>query len=279
MNRHRRTRALLSGLALLAMVLAAGRVGLAQSGAWVSGDHSAVRLVGAGENGGTWSAGLEITLGDGWKTYWRMPGESGVPPEFDWSNSTNVAAVAVDWPAPSRLHDASSETIGYKGHVVLPLTVTLGDQAKPARLALKLFYAVCKDICVPASAELSLDLDGAADEADAALVRHYQSLVPVEDAAGAGLLSATAREENGKPVLAVLTSANLVNAGGDADIFVEGFDSAYFRAPRAGAEGPAGREYLLAVDGIATAGELIGKTLLITWVSDRQRLYRRLRVE
>lgn len=278
MNRHRRTRALLSGLALLAMALAAGRVGLAQSGAWVSGDHSAARLVGAGEHGGSWSAGLEITLGEGWKTYWRMPGESGVPPEFDWSGSSNVAAVAVHWPAPQRLHDASGETIGYKGHVVLPLTVTLGDQAKPARLALKLFYAICNDICIPASAELALDIAGAGDGPDADLVRHYTGLVPVEDAAGTALLSASARQEGDKPVLVVTVSSELAGEGAGADMFAEGFDAAYFRRPRPGDATATGQEFVLSVDGVANAAELSGKVLEVTWVSERRRLFRRLKV-
>src|SRR5688572_3192220 len=112
-------------------------------------DQSAARLFQARSQDGTWTAGLEITLAGGWKTYWRLPGESGVPPQFDWSRSTNLAAVTVGWPAPRRFHDAAGETIGYRDRVVLPLRVAPVDPQKPVGLALSLFYAVCKDICVP----------------------------------------------------------------------------------------------------------------------------------
>lgn len=278
MTSHHRGRLLVFAL-LLALPWLSAAPGLAESGAWVSRDHSSVRLLQGERTAHSLAAGLEIVLGDGWKTYWRMPGESGVPPEFDWSRSTNVAAVDVQWPAPYRLHDASGETIGYKGHVVLPLTVTLTDQATPARLALSLFYAACNDICVPATAELHLDLAaGAADQADADLVRHYSGLVPLEDADGTALLAAAARQEAGKPVLAIVVSSELAADGPAADIFVEGFDAAYFRAPRRGAETAAGREFTLAIDGIGDAGELAGRSLTVTWVSERRRLFRRLEV-
>src|SRR5204862_1429203 len=55
-------------------------------------------------------AGVEITLGEGWKTYWRMPGDAGVPPNFDWAGSTNVARLEVLYPAPSRLHEPGGDS-------------------------------------------------------------------------------------------------------------------------------------------------------------------------
>jgi DsbC/DsbD-like thiol-disulfide interchange protein len=224
-------------------------------------------------------AGVEFVLGDGWKTYWRMPGESGVPAEFDWSGSLNVAAVAVAWPAPRRMHDAAGEGVGYKDHVVFPLTVKLDWPGRPARLDLKLFYAVCKDICVPASAELSLDLSPAQpDRADVDLIRRYQDLVPAEDADGRGILAAAPRIIAGKPFLVVTVASGLA-AGGQADIFVEGSDTAYFRQPRAGSESGAGRDFLLPVDGIADAAALSGLVLRITWVAGNKSLSRALKVE
>ena len=49
---------------------------------------------------GTWMAALHLTLSPGWKTYWRVPGEAGIPPLFDIAASTNIAALAVHWPTP-----------------------------------------------------------------------------------------------------------------------------------------------------------------------------------
>ena len=70
-------------------------------------------------------AGVEITLAEGWKTYWRTPGDAGVPPLFDWTGSTNVAAIKVRYPAPiataqSRLPRPSATRI----RVIFPVEVT-----------------------------------------------------------------------------------------------------------------------------------------------------------
>jgi DsbC/DsbD-like thiol-disulfide interchange protein len=269
----------LCGLVLAAALVLALQPAAAGSGDRVSRDHSAVRLVQGEVAGEVQMAGVEFVLGDGWKTYWRMPGESGVPAEFDWSGSLNVAAVAVAWPAPRRMHDAAGEGVGYKDHVVFPLTVKLDRPGRPARLDLKLFYAVCKDICVPASAELSLDLSPAQpDRADVDLIRRYQDLVPAEDADGRGILAAAPRIIAGKPFLVVTVASGLA-AGGQADIFVEGSDTAYFRQPRAGSESGAGRDFLLPVDGIADAAALSGLVLRITWVAGNKSLSRALKVE
>lgn len=141
----------------------AGAPGLATE--WVEGHASRVRLL-AGRSAeaaltdrGAILAGVEITLNPGWKTYWRNPGDAGgVPPEFDWSKSSNVAETKVVFPAPKRLTDKAGDTIGYKGKIVLPILVTPKDAAKPVALNLDFAFGVCRDICVPAEAQLSLDV-------------------------------------------------------------------------------------------------------------------------
>ena len=100
--------------------------------------------------------GLDIELDKGWKTYWRMPGDAGIPPQFDWSRSRNVKSVEVLWPAPQRFHDQGGETIGYKDRVVFPLAHRSGKSAmQPVELDLSLFFGVCEDICIPGKAELT----------------------------------------------------------------------------------------------------------------------------
>ena len=269
----------LCGLVLAVALVAAAPPGRAASGDWVRADHSAVRLLQGETEGQVLMAGVEIELRHGWKTYWRMPGESGVPAEFDWSASHNIAAVEVGWPAPRRMHDAAGEGVGYKDHVVFPLAVRLNEPGKPARLDIKLFYAVCNDICVPAKAELAIDLDAAAaSSADAVLIARYRGLMPVEDSTGRSLLSARALDQAGRPYLAVTVAPDLAGAR-DVDIFVEGIDQAYFRAPRPALPVAAGADYLLPVDGIAAAAALSGKMLRITWVAGDRSLFRDLKVE
>ena len=117
-------------------------------------------------------AGVEIKLKEGWKTYWRYPGDSGVPPVLDFSKSENVKAVTVLYPAPMRFPDgAGGNSIGYKDGVVLPLHVVPKDAGKPVTLDLKLDYAVCEKLCVPAEAKLELMLTGAENANDAAAQR------------------------------------------------------------------------------------------------------------
>ena len=123
-------------------------------------------------------AGLELQLDPGWKTYWRYPGDSGVPPTFDFSGSDNVKSVTVEWPAPQRFPDgAGGNSIGYVGDVILPLRVFQIDPAKPTVLRLKLGYDVCANMCVPADADLALALPGKGTE-DAA-IKQAEQRVPV----------------------------------------------------------------------------------------------------
>lgn len=133
---------------------------------WVEGFNNKVRLIagkaGDGPAGATprTYAGVEISMPSGWKTYWRNPGEAGgVPPEFDFSGSENLAKAEVLYPAPHRLVDPKAgENIGYKDHVTFPIAIHAKDASKPVSIKVKATYGVCKDICVPAEAELSLDV-------------------------------------------------------------------------------------------------------------------------
>ena len=93
---------------------------------WVANEHaqarmiSAITAVGQGE---TLPLGLEFRMAPGWKIYWRSPGDAGFPPTIDWSRSTNLAAVAIDWPVPQRYEIFGLTTYVYQDSVILPLSV------------------------------------------------------------------------------------------------------------------------------------------------------------
>ncbi len=125
---------------------------------------SAIRLIGGETTQAPMQAGVEMTLAPGWHTYWRYPGDSGVPPEFDFSGSDNLQSATVLYPAPKLHKDAGGETIGYDANVIVPLEVTPKDASKPVKLKLSLDYAVCENMCVPAKgvAELTLKPGNAA---------------------------------------------------------------------------------------------------------------------
>jgi DsbC/DsbD-like thiol-disulfide interchange protein len=143
--------------------------------AWDTVSHGAARLIaGAMHKSGNdvWlRAGIEIRLDPGWHTYWRYPGDSGVPPRFDFAGSENVKSVTVLWPAPKRFVDsAGGHSIGYFGDVTFPLRITALDTTKPSSLHLKLGYAVCGKFCIPADTNLEITLSGKSSGEEPALV-------------------------------------------------------------------------------------------------------------
>jgi DsbC/DsbD-like thiol-disulfide interchange protein len=105
-------------------------------------------------------AAVELTLAPGWKTYWRSPGEAGIPPSFDWTGSENLQSARLHWPAPSVFQSNGFQTIGYHDRVILPVEITPKDPSRPVRLVLQMDLGVCDEICLPASVTLTSDLSG-----------------------------------------------------------------------------------------------------------------------
>lgn len=128
---------------------------------------SATLLPGWQMENGHHMAGLSLTLAPEWKTYWRAPGEAGIPPRFNWSGSENVKSIRIHWPSPQVFHTNGMQTIGYHDALVLPLEVTPQDATKPVVLRAEVDLGVCKDICMPAvvTAEVALENPGQPDEA------------------------------------------------------------------------------------------------------------------
>ncbi|MCG7588067.1 protein-disulfide reductase DsbD domain-containing protein, partial [Photobacterium sp. OFAV2-7] len=100
---------------------------------------------------------LEVRLDTGWKTYWRSPGEGGVAPSIDWNLSNNLENVDWHWPMPKRYEFLGVETLGYKEHIVFPMTLHVEDMGKPVFLSGKLTMSSCTNICVLTDYELTLD--------------------------------------------------------------------------------------------------------------------------
>lgn len=129
---------------------------------WAGPDMAQSRLIVAHaphHHGKKLLAGLQLKLEEGWFTYWRTPGESGAPPEFDWSDSENVEDVKVLWPRPQQVKVNDYTINGYPSGVVLPLVITPQDPEEPMVLHVKVTYAVCRDVCVPVTAEHVLELE------------------------------------------------------------------------------------------------------------------------
>jgi DsbC/DsbD-like thiol-disulfide interchange protein len=163
--------------AALALVLigAPARAADSFSTDWARAAKSQARLIAAGPG----LAGFEIALAPGAITYWRDPGDAGLPPTLDFSASENVASVEPLFPAPKRIKEADGgEAFGYDSGVIFPLRVKPSDPARPATLSLNADFAVCEKVCLPAKARLSLTLPAAADSPYASAIDATLAAVP-----------------------------------------------------------------------------------------------------
>ena len=193
----------------------------ADASPWVEDSYSAIRLIAGANNNGADSlrAGIEIKMQPGWHTYWRYPGDSGVPPRFNFSGSDNLATVKVLYPAPHAFTDNAGTIIGYKGSVVLPLQVFPRQKDKPVTLRAKIDYAVCEKLCVPVEANVELTISSADGINNAALVAAEARVPKLVAAAEAGLTARRANDDRRKPLVFVDLAAP---TGQPVELFVEG---------------------------------------------------------
>src|SRR5580765_7149663 len=163
-------RAALGVTAILSVACAASGVRADDASPWQRDSQSAVRLRAGSRSGTVLLGGVAIQLQPGWKTYWRTPGDSGVPPRFDFSKSDNVEAVTVLWPAPQKFDDGAGGTsLGYKHQIVLPLRIVAKNADKPVTLRADINYAVCEKLCIPVDAKAELAFASVASTEDSAL--------------------------------------------------------------------------------------------------------------
>jgi DsbC/DsbD-like thiol-disulfide interchange protein len=213
------------GLCAVWLVAASHAAAAADASRWDGDARNAIRLIAGSSprDGGTLlRAGIEIRLAPGWHTYWRYPGDAGVPPRFDFAGSQNVKAVDVHWPAPQRLPEEAVTVIGYTGNVILPLTIVPQDRAKPVMLRLKLDYAVCEKLCIPAEGKAELMLSGGPSSQDAALVAaEARTPKKTELGEGAPLAIKSVRRDNGGPRPQVIVDV-AAPAGEAVALFAEG---------------------------------------------------------
>jgi DsbC/DsbD-like thiol-disulfide interchange protein len=200
---------------------------------WVEEASSKIRLVdaGAGPAGAERLAGIEIALSDGWKTYWRQPGATGVPPRFDFTGSENLSAAEVAFPTPERQADEEGVTNVYHHGIVLPVIVRAKDPSAPVILRLVADYGVCEKICVPVRAETMLTLkpSGSAAGPGTDATRAALAQTPKQtslDASGPIAIRSVARV--GADAFEIVATAP---AGATALLFAEAGDGSYAPSP------------------------------------------------
>jgi suppressor for copper-sensitivity B len=172
---------LVAGLILaLAAVPASAR---AVEGPWASGPHTKARLISAVTATGDLQnlpLGLEVELDPGWKTYWRSPGDAGLPPGLTFSGPIRDKGWQLSYPAPARFSLFGLETFGYHDNVLFPLAVEPLTPGAPLPLGLDVNLLVCAEICIPVDLSLSIDLPAGAatPSADAQRLAMWRARVP-----------------------------------------------------------------------------------------------------
>ncbi len=269
-------------------------VGLAFSGfAWSAPAHAEgasawqgdrqsgrVRLIaGARMPDGKLHAGLEFDLAEGWKTYWRAPGDSGVPSVFNWERSQNVKSIKVHWPAPSRFKDKFGWNNGYKEDFVFPIEIEPQDPAEPVTLELLMYYGVCEELCIPGKANLSLKVAPEGYSGHQALIGRYFRMVPTPaDENSAVKVSNVSVKQAGEGLNLEVTLKK--QSADPVTLFVEGPSDYYFDFPQAQAgNDELSRRFRVAVDGAKAADDLKGKELKFTSVQGDLRLEQTWRVD
>ncbi|UWR27033.1 hypothetical protein K3757_03600 [Sulfitobacter sp. S223] len=168
---------------------------------------------------GTRISAIQLTLAPGWKTYWRAPGDAGIPPEFSWKGSRNLRGVSVSWPTPKVFEQNGMRSVGYSNQVVLPLAIAPKQAGTPIDINLHMDIGVCKDICVPQTLSLSgtLDAKGSAPVASIAAALAEQPYTASESGAK-GVTCALSPSEDGLKITAKLA---LPSTGGPEHVVIE----------------------------------------------------------
>ncbi len=220
-----------------------------------------------------WAA-LEIDLFSGGKTYWRSPGEAGVPPSLDWSKSKNLKEAKLFWPSPHRFKEADSTAIGYKGRVLLPIQITAKDPSQPVKLDLAMFLGICTEICIPIQQKLTLTLPaGHVQSLDLGSVMKAVPTVLDSKQAGAYLKGIKIIQDGKKSHLEVVVS--FPKGSADQDLLLEAPEDFYIPLPRLlrrtlSADGE-NQHHVYGIDlaDVEKPETLIGQPLRLTLLSDK----------
>ncbi|MCB1336667.1 MAG: hypothetical protein KDK10_04120 [Maritimibacter sp.] len=171
---------------------------------------------------GTHMAALRIALDPGWKTYWRAPGEAGIPPDFDWTGSDNVKAVRYVWPVPEVVTSNGMTTLGYHEELILPMEILPVDPDADVALTGALNMGVCDDICMPLTAEVAASLPADTTGEDARIAAALSARPDTE--AEAGVAAVKCRIEEISDGLRVTVEIDMPSVGADEYLVVEPAD-------------------------------------------------------
>jgi len=231
---------------------------------WQRDGHSAVRLLAGSRSGAVLMGGIAFQLEPGWKTYWRTPGDSGVPPRFDFSKSENIEAVTVLWPAPTKFDDgAGGYSLGYHDQVVLPLRIVAKNADKPVTLRADINYAVCEKLCIPVEASAELAIASVASTEDSALFAALDTVPKPANVGDPNPLTIRDVKREGKSTVLVDVAVPDTRA---IDLFVEGPTPDWaLPVPKLLKDSPPGvKRFSFELDGLPPGANPAGAALKLT---------------
>jgi DsbC/DsbD-like thiol-disulfide interchange protein len=235
---------------------------------WQRDGHSAVRLLAGSRSGTVLLGGIAFQLQPGWKTYWRTPGDSGVPPRFDFSKSENIEAVTVLWPAPKKFDDgAGGSSLGYHDQVVLPLRIVAKSTDKPVTLRAAVNYAVCDKLCVPVEADVELAFTSVASTEDSVLFAALDTVPKPANVGDPNPLTIRDVKREGKST--VLVDVVAPSEARDINLFVEGPTPDWaLPVPKLLEHSPSGvKRFAFELDGLPPGEKPEGAALKLTLAS------------
>ncbi len=164
-------------------------------------------------------AAVQLSLEPGWKTYWRAPGDAGIPPSFDWSGSRNLHSVAITWPTPQVFDQNGMRSIGYEDELVIPLVLAPTAPGEPIRVRLDMEIGICSDICIPHSLNFDETLAGGGSKPTPAIAAALaQSPYSAQEA---GVTAATCRIEPTEDGLRIEARVTAPSAGAREVMVIE----------------------------------------------------------
>ena len=215
----------ISSLLWAAPLVLAAQIGLAQ----VPDDVASIEVLpGWTTATGTQMAALRLTLAPGWKTYWRAPGEGGIPPAFGWAGSQNIASTTFHWPTPEVIDQNGLRSFGYHDQVTIPIEVTPTLPGTATHLQGEVEIGVCLDICVPLRLTFAADLPPETQRDAAIIAALVDNPVP---GAEAGLTGVTCAIEPRDGSIWVTALLDLPPTGDPEVVVIEAGDPQVWVSP------------------------------------------------
>ncbi|AYC99921.1 protein-disulfide reductase DsbD domain-containing protein [Neorhizobium sp. NCHU2750] len=166
---------------LMTAFLTHGHAARAETSDWANNEGGRMRIVAlTPDNRGVVRGALQIEPKAGWITYWKEPGDAGIPPHIEFADTAGVSLTRMSYPTPRRIDNGPVRDVGYGGPVTFPFELKVNDLSKPATLTASAFIGLCRNICIPFQADFSLSLraDAGTSFAEAMIINDAEAKLP-----------------------------------------------------------------------------------------------------